>query len=78
MRLKNSSVMRLKGGLGENGFHKFPWGIELPFKLIFKRHDMIDWLEKSDINCYYSDITYEFWFMHEDDRTLFFLTWDER
>jgi len=69
--------MRLKGGLEERGFHLYPWGIELPFKLIPRRHDMTTWLLEANIEFYYHEINYEFWFKRESDRILFYLTWAE-
>ena len=68
-------MMKLKGGLEERGFHKYPWGVELPIKLIPKRHNMEKWLRESTINFYYHYMNYEFWFMHENDRIAFILSW---
>ena len=73
--------MRLKGGLEKLGYHTYPsthpWGVELSFKQSLILHDIINWLNKADVKCYYDNIFSEFWFSTEDDRTAFVLAWNK-
>ena len=66
--------MKLKSFSKWEGFDaEYPWGVELPFRILAKRYDLCDWLDDQNMVYHYSN--YEFWFTQEIDRTTFVLTW---